>query len=105
MSARPYKTTEDYKAYYFPDSSADDRGVIGDADADADFDEMQSQHLYFVDDTGDLNDSNRAGNPAAAETGGRNPRELDVLEPGRYTVNGVDDEGHLFSSGRDDDVC
>ncbi|KAL4911146.1 hypothetical protein BDW74DRAFT_172604 [Aspergillus multicolor] len=104
MSAKPYKATNDYKAYYFPDSSVKERGVIGDADADADFDEMQPQNLDFLDDTDDLNDSSRAGNPAAAEPGGTNPRKLDVLEPGGYTVNGVEDEGQLYSSGRDGDV-
>ncbi|KAL4975151.1 hypothetical protein BDW66DRAFT_152302 [Aspergillus desertorum] len=102
MSITPPMTAADYKAFYFPDRS--ERSVKGEAAADAEFDEMQpqSQPQPWSQDASvgstvpdALGESSRAGNLAAAEPGGTQPRHLDVLEPGRYTVPGVEDEGEL----------
>ena len=96
MPISPSTTAADYKAYYFPNRDA--KSAKGEAAADAEFERMNSQP-QLQDTNGDsadataLSESSRAGNPAAAEPGGIQPRHLDVLEPERYNIPGFDGDG------------
>ncbi|KAL4745965.1 hypothetical protein BDW72DRAFT_207748 [Aspergillus terricola var. indicus] len=80
-------TAADYKAYYFPDRDA--QNAKGEAAADAEFEQMNSQPQLQDANVGstdtDALKSSRAGNPATAEPGGIRPRHLDALEPGSHS--------------------
>ncbi|KAL4820388.1 hypothetical protein BDW67DRAFT_180771 [Aspergillus spinulosporus] len=103
MPISPSMTAADYKAYYFPDRDA--QSAKGDAAADAEFEQMNTQPQPQDANVDSINanalgESSRAGNPAAAEPGGIQPRHLDVLEPER---KGESQEEWMFlGSGRGD---
>jgi hypothetical protein len=91
----------DYNAYYFPDRDVKSAKVG--AAADAGIEQLKSQP-QLQDTNGDsadatvLSESSRAGNPAAAEPGGNQPRHLDVLKPGRYNIPGFEGDGTVRGS-------
>ncbi|KAL4993150.1 hypothetical protein BDV10DRAFT_198552 [Aspergillus recurvatus] len=94
MPTSPPMTAADYKAYYFPDR--DSQSGMGEAAADAEFDQMQPylqpRHANVGSTDADAL-SDRAGDPATAEPGSIWPRELDALESGGYSISGEEDEG------------